>query len=156
MESWFVIPKFLQLFYNVQIGVLWCGGFLHSMDRGVSLCKLSREYFLLWAIKTSLYGNINTSTLPVVQTKLRVTNRCITNETWLFETWLNHYWCVTRLSLSGNTNKCFNQHFRFVQTKQRMTNCYITNKTWLFETWLNRIWRVARLSVTLLTKIFQQ
>ena len=42
-----------------------------DVDRGVSLCKLSREYFLLWVINTSLYGNTNTSTLPVC-----------TNKTW--------------------------------------------------------------------------
>ena len=39
------------------------------VDRGVSSCKLSREYFSLWVINTSLYGNTNTSTLPVCTNK---------------------------------------------------------------------------------------
>ena len=40
-----------------------------DVDQGVSSCKLSREYFLLWVITTSLYGNTNTSTLPVCTNK---------------------------------------------------------------------------------------
>ena len=54
---------------NIQIGVLWCGVFLHSADQGVSLCKLSREYFLLWVINMPLYGNTNSSALPVCTNK---------------------------------------------------------------------------------------
>ena len=40
-----------------------------DVDPGVSLCKLSREYLFLWVINRSLYGNTNTSTLPVCTNK---------------------------------------------------------------------------------------
>ena len=62
-------PTFLRLFCIMQIGVsfIWRFFLSNCVDRGVSSCKLSRAYFSLWVINTSLYGN--TSTLPVCTNK---------------------------------------------------------------------------------------
>ena len=46
-------------------------GFFLDVDRGVTSCKLPREYFPLWVINKSLGGNTNTSTLPVCTNKTR-------------------------------------------------------------------------------------
>ena len=57
------------LIYHTKILiVMW--RFFCIVDREVSLCKLSSEYFLLWVINMSLYGNTNTSTLPSCTNKI--------------------------------------------------------------------------------------
>ena len=62
----------------MKIGVLSCGFFFY-VDQGVSWCKLSREYFSLWVINTSLIltlqHNLRSSNVTFVYTGSVCTTR---------------------------------------------------------------------------------
>ena len=84
----------LQLFYkyaNRSI-IMWRFFALRGLR---SQFKLSREYFLLWVINTSSMEILTLQHFRMVQTKQRLINRYITNETWL-----NQNCRVTRLSVT--------------------------------------------------------
>ena len=103
---------FLRLFVNVQIGaLLLCGGFFY-LDQGASSCKILREYFSPWVINTLLYGNSNTSTLPVCTNQTR--DKSLHNKyNVATRNVINRNWRVTRLSVTLRT-KVFQQQSKIV------------------------------------------
>ena len=100
-----------------------------DVNRGVSSCKLSREYFSLWLWARHSMEILTLQHFRFVQTKQRVINRYITNKTWL-----NRNWRVTsRLSVTLLT-KIVQQQSKIVlvdlkETLDSISSCASLNET---------------------------